>query len=37
VSEAIARHHNEAELARLGFERLSAEQRASVIAFLATL
>jgi CxxC motif-containing protein (DUF1111 family) len=37
ASNAILRHRHEAELARLGFERLSPEDRARLLAFLATL
>jgi CxxC motif-containing protein (DUF1111 family) len=35
--EAVARHRNEAELARLGFERLSTADRAALFAFLRSL
>lgn len=37
AADAIMRHRNEAELARLGFERLSADDRGRLIAFLNSL
>ena len=37
VEEAILRHAREAELARLGFERLSDADRAALLAFLGSI
>jgi CxxC motif-containing protein (DUF1111 family) len=37
VGEAIAQHHNEAEIARRGFERLTADERRQLLSFLASL
>lgn len=37
VSEAILRHRNEAELARLGFEKLTDADRSALLAFLRSL
>jgi CxxC motif-containing protein (DUF1111 family) len=37
VTEAILRHRNEAELARLGFEKLTDADRAALLAFLGSL
>jgi CxxC motif-containing protein (DUF1111 family) len=37
LEEAIRRHTREAELARRGFERLSATDRAALLAFLRSL
>jgi CxxC motif-containing protein (DUF1111 family) len=37
IQDAIQRHAAEAELARRGFERLSDEARAALIAFLKSL
>ena len=37
AADAIMRHRNEAELARLGFERLSPDDRSRLIAFLNSL
>jgi CxxC motif-containing protein (DUF1111 family) len=37
IFEAIMRHGHEAELARLGVEKLSADDRARLLAFLGTL
>ena len=37
IEDAIARHRNEAELARRGFERLSTEDRQRLLAFLRSL
>jgi CxxC motif-containing protein (DUF1111 family) len=37
IEEAIGRHGREAEIARLGFERLSAADRAALMAFLRSL
>lgn len=37
VADAIARHRNEAELARSGFARLTVEERQRLLAFLSSL
>ena len=37
IAEAIGRHRNEGELARLGYERLSPADRESLLAFLRSL
>ena len=37
AADAILRHRNEAELARLGFERLSPDDRSRLLAFLNSL
>ncbi len=37
IADAIARHRNEAETSRLGFERLSTSDRARLVAFLGSL
>ena len=37
IEEAIRRHGGEAELARQGFDKLSAADRAALLAFLGSL
>lgn len=37
IEEAVGRHRNEGDLARRGFERLSAEDRVKLLAFLRSL
>ena len=37
AAEAISRHRNEAELARRGFDRLTADERRNLLAFLSSL
>jgi len=37
AAEAILRHRNEAEMARRGFERLTADERRDLLAFLGSL